>query len=181
MSRVISQKFETRNEIWRAIRSSGEFTFRQLHHQCHLSERSVSLYLNGLVAAGFVEKIEGKKAIVYRLIKENGIQAPNIDVNGNKQTVSAYQKMWIAIKILKFFDCRDLAFAADSKENIAKNFCAHLKAAGYLKAAGKSRFTLVPSRNSGPICPVFKRDKHGGKKVYDPNLGKVVWTKEERQ
>ena len=86
------------------------------------------------------------------------------------------------MRVIGPFSILDLALNASTEEqpvkfSDARDYVANLHKAGYLvmlegQIGGRAIYRLVPSRYSGPKPPMVQRIKQ----VWDPNLGKVVWS-----
>lgn len=174
-----------RDGIWAAIRQMREFRLADLERRCPVGYDALRGYLIALQKAGYVE-VAPRKSIwppaVFRLIRDCGVHAPQLDREGREKPANGRQRMWMAMKALKSFNYRDLSLAAQVSDADAKFFCVHLKYAGYLAVvkAGKAgaitgqtdTLKLRADRDTGPNPPQIRKDKS----VYDRNLHKVVWT-----
>lgn len=175
---------QTREALWAVIRTVGRpFTATEVRHQTRCSAGQVGEYLKGLLAAGILAldydaKAPGNPpgtAHRYTLARDMGVDAPRVRRDGSLVTQgSGRDNMWQTMRALKRFTAFDLhLFAATDDHPIALNeaeyYCRFLALAGYLvKAAGSYRLVMV----HGPKPPMIQRVKA----VYDPNLGRVVWT-----
>ncbi len=181
-----------RERLWAAIRRLHEFTAAELWGEmpvgARVSKGLIRDYLTGLEKAGFIERIarEGR-CLRYRLARDVGLEAPRVRKDGSPVTQGrGREALWRTLKILGEFDARELAAAASLEDwpvsvAEAKEYCTYLARAGYLfpvEAGGPgraARYRFNPRKNTGPKPPAIQRVK----RLYDPNLGRVVWQKED--
>jgi hypothetical protein len=171
-----------REQIWKTIRKFKSFAVSDLGTD--LDNSPVYAFLNGLVAAGYLER-EGKVqtklfgANRYRLIKD-AVEAPYVRKDGTVPTRgSGRARMWRAMKILPSFTIVDLVACCEKGGPAvatweARTYVAYLERAGYLKrldAHGVALASFKLVRWTGPRPPMIQRIKQ----VFDPNLKKVVW------
>ncbi len=180
-----------RQAIWEAIRKHGvngqAFTAADIRSQlpAYPALSKIRDYLIGLTAAEYLDCKKGNKAGMpnsYTLKRDTGIEAPRVRKDGSAVTQGlAREQMWRGMKVLNSFDANDLILAATTeiKLNDAKDYIGHLHKAGYLALTEKSkpsgglaRYCLLPTKYTGPKPPMVQRIKQ----VFDPNLGKVVWS-----
>lgn len=200
-------KLTPRDRIWAAVRASSGVPFTADNVARHvvnhapanaavkrIPERTIMTYLLSLTRAEYLEATHGESsrhtdgAVVfpptsYRLIRDCGVEAPRIKVNGMPVTQGAGREaLWRTMKILKFFTRSDLARAASTascvvSERDAMCYLQFLCKAGYVavhvasKPGTQTLWRFVAAKNTGPRAPMIQRVKH----VYDPNLGEVVW------
>ena len=156
---------------------------------------SVLTYLEGLSKANppFVTILDanrpaGRKRtelILYRLERDNGVEAPRVSRDGKPVTDGiGGERLWLAMKVLREFDYVELALAASDqdyqvKPEAAKTYLYHLERAGYVAVAvpctkgvnaTRTRFRFNRAKNTGPRAPLVCRDKS----VMDANTGRVV-------
>lgn len=176
-----------RQLIWEAIREFRAFDLEALHQESKANRRTISTYLECLRAGGAISQTSPGR---WTLDRDTGVEAPRFTRTGKPVTHGlARQQMWTSMRILKFFDARDIALASSSEAvpvrfTHARAYIGHLHAAGYLaltqpaghsRAGGLAKYALIPLRVAGPRAPIIQ----GRKSVFDPNLGKVV-TNHER-
>lgn len=180
--------------FWAAICAFGTapWTLRDIESGCNSPRHSPRKYIARLEKAGFVELVEGRgKVKAWRRIKDSA-EAPRLRADGSPVTAGrGTAQMWLAIRMLKVFTPRELALVASTEvaavsPETAKTYVQHLAHAGYLAivapaipghrraAATQARYRLIPSRYTGPKAPQIQRVK----RVYDPNLRKVMWEEE---
>jgi len=182
-----------RQRIWERIRAFGGEPFRLKHLVvgCE-SKKTARSYLQGLENAGYITRIAGGlgREISWRQVMENdpGIEAPRVRKDGSRVTQGlAQEAMWRTLKIVGDCNARELAAMASTTEIqvcevAAKDYLQHLYRAGYLTRVKKgrgtgrggelARYQLTPGKWSGPRPPMICR----AKAVFDPNLGKIVWS-----
>jgi hypothetical protein len=177
-----------RQRIWQAIRALRKFSYLDLQAATLNSEPVIQTYLLGLTNAGYLKCERSSKTAKgqygkrrWELVRDVGVEAPRVTARGEPVTQgAARQAMWQTMRILRRFSVRELV-AAGTSERVqlklidARDYVSHLQRAGYLKNEGgrgvEGRYTLVPTRYSGPRAPQVQRIKQ----VFDPNLNKVVW------
>jgi len=177
------KSMQTRDAIWTAIRAYGKpFTAAELRKETACSDSQVREYLNCLTAAGILE-ITGqtggngfiKPAKLYELALDKGVEAPRVRRDGSEVTQGrGREQMWETMRALTSFTIADLyVFASTDDHPVAEreaaDYCRHLAKAGYLRRDDE-HYTLI--KRTGPKPPMVQRVKS----VYDPNLGKVVWS-----
>lgn len=193
-----------RQHIWEAIRTlvaAGYEAFdendiyRTLPGKVRLvvKEDNVRDYRTGLVAAGILAlvapRVARRSLATYRLVKDEGIEAPRVRRDGTRVTQGlAQEQMWRTLRMVSAdTNGHELAAHASTPaipvaEVAARDYLQVLFHAGYLictkegKGTGKggiqARFRLKPARNTGPRPPMVCRTRV----VYDPNEDKVVWS-----
>jgi len=181
---------EKREAVWAVIRQMRQFCVRDLYMEVRLGKETIRDYVAGLTAAGYLEKIREahlSQPALYRLVKDCGPEAPRVRKDGTPVTMGLGRElMWRTMRILKEFSPQELAITASIEGceiavGTAKDYIHHLARAGYLavsQPAGpgtQARYRFLPSRYTGPKPPQVQRVKT----VYDPNLGKVVWSSRE--
>lgn len=179
-----------RQRVWETIRAwagtgSGTFTATDLARASKIEIEPVREYLKCLVAGGWVGIVmQGRIGVksVYRLEKDNGIEAPRVRRDGSEVIQgSGNEAMWGAISVLGEYDAQTIADLSGARLSTAKFYCMFLERAGYLQVirAGKGKgnggtptlWRTVKSRISGPRAPMITSLKA----VYDPNLHQVMW------
>lgn len=194
-----------RQHIWEAIRrlaATGEsaFTEDQIWQTVPRESRNsidigtIRDYRRGLVAAGVLAVVSEARhrrvQATYRLVKDEGIEAPRVRKDGSRVTQGlAQEQMWRTLRLLTAdISGRELAAHASTPavpvaEVAARDYLKTLHQAGYLLCTreGKglgigrggmaARYRLKASRNTGPRPPMVCRTRV----VYDPNENRVVW------
>lgn len=182
---------QTRTLLWTTIRTLGTFTLRDLWGETRYAKDSIRDYLIGLEAAGFVERLPGdstRQAGSWQLVRDNGIEPPRVRRDGTPITQGlGREQMWRTMRQLKGFTALDLSVQASTEEaavtfSTAQEYCKYLARAGYLAVVQighgtgqggiPTRYRFISTRNTGPQPPMIQRTKQ----LYDPNLGKVVWS-----
>lgn len=158
-----------------------------------VSAATIRDYRRDLIAAGIVAVVTAatpRTPGTYRLVKDEGIEAPRVRRDGSRVTQGlAQEQMWRTLRMLPGdTNARELAAHACTSatpvaEAAAKDYLLTLAKAGYLlttqegKGLGygrggvQARYRLKPSRNTGPRPPMICRTRV----VYDPNEDKIVW------
>jgi len=182
-----------RQRIWEKIRALRIFNLKNLRGALPggIYPQTVRSYVEALEKAGHVRHaadhpLTGK---VYELVRDVGVEAPRINRDGEAVTQGQMrEQLWRTIKILREFNAADAALAASLPElevpaRLANDYLRFLHRAGYLALASKSRpgtlarYRFIASKNSGPQPPMVQR---GGRQVFDPNRGAVVWRRAEK-
>lgn len=191
-----------RQRLWDAIRAAAvrpdgqidpvvQIDSGWLVRTAKTNDSLASEYLRGLLAAGYLmlacDPQRGKPKL-YRLTRDNGLEAPRVRRDGSPVTQGlAQEQMWRTLRICKTdTNARELAAYASSAmvpvdEAATKAYLQALHQAGYLTlvAEGKgqgrggiqARYRL--SRDTGPKPPMIQKT-HA---VFDPNLGEIVWVR----
>ena len=181
---------ETRSAVWETIRGfkGFPFTLKDIAVRCDLDLSTIRGYVRGLESAGYLRRVVNGgiigKAVVWTLVEDPGVDPPRVRDDGTEVTQGRRrEQMWRSMRILKAFDARDLAAAASTEAHAvnvedAKTYLFYLHRAGYLtisqthkQTGGLTRYRFISSMHTGPLAPMVQRVK----RVYDPNLGKVVW------
>lgn len=178
-----------RERMWPAMRALAEFSIADVEHRAHpISRDAVRSYLQGLIAAGYVEALpptdpaalKGKVvALRYRVVKSPAI-VPQLDKHGQPIAPSlGTLAMWRAMKVRKVFDAEQLARDATQGAvtctlATAKSYVSKLATAGYLRIEVKAspggrlaRYRLM--KDTGPLPPAITR----AKVVFDRNTGEL--------
>jgi hypothetical protein len=196
MSRVPADKpLKLRGEaaFWRAICGFGEdtWTLSDVEDCCNAARQTVREYLIRLEKGGYIETVGEAPATSAKLFRrvKTAAEAPRLHADGSPVTAGrGTAQMWRSMKMLKTFDAHELSIAASTEDAMvsvatAADYTKHLHRAGYLALAAPSkpghrpgtgkqaRYRLLPSKNTGPKAPQIQRVK----RVFDPNLGKVMW------
>ncbi len=187
-----------RQAIWETIRKHGvdgqTFTAPDIRGQlpaCPLSR--IRDYLTCLTAAEYLACKKADKPGApnsYTLKRDTGIEAPRVRKDGTAVIQGmAREQMWRTMKVIGEFNAHELATNASTEaclvaQHDAKSYIGYLHKAKYLHMTtkanthgGLARYRLLPSKNTGPKPPKVQRIKN----VYDPNIGKVVWSQEAQQ
>lgn len=201
MSRVPADKpHKLRGEaaFWRAICACGEatWTLSDIEKACNAARQTVREYIVRLEKGGYVDLVgvaPATRAKIWRRVKTSA-EAPRLQADGSPVVAGrGNAQLWRSMKMLGVFDVRELAISASTETTIvtpgaAADYVKHLERAGYLVVVTpakpghrpgtgrQARYRLVPSRNTGPKAPVIQKVK----RVYDPNLRKVMWEEEAR-
>lgn len=184
---------QTRDAIWAEIRQARRFTVRDLEVDARIGHKTVTNYVGGLVAAGYLRCVAQRTRgalghytqAVYELARDVGVEAPRVRKNGEPVLQGAARdQMWRTMRMLREFTSMDLAITASTEAVTVKpldsrDYVKHLYRAGYLtlmqpakpghRGSTQARYKL--RRNTGPRAPMVQATKQ----VYDPNLRQVVW------
>lgn len=179
-----------RQRMWEAMRllakSDVALTTYTISRRSQQDDEAVRDYLRGLEKAGIMRRIKamGRDAL-WELLIDEGAEAPRINRHGKRQPPDAVECIWRALRILGELNAAEAteqaaAGGAPISEHSARIYLQGLAWAGYLWRKGgtpgkPARYRLVPARNTGPLHPVYQRNKY--EQIFDPNLGQVVWEK----
>ena len=183
---------ETRDALWKSIRTRKEFTIPDLTEDCDLAHNSISRYLASLVKAGILDADpvpqvpEGKifpgaagRRRTYRLLRDS-LDPPRVRPDGSEiDSHQGTQRIWATIRSRKIFNLSDLhALSSTTRYPVArsavKQYLKYLEYAGYVRRVEGteiSRATYRLLKNTGPKAPVIQRIHQ----VWDPNTRQVVW------
>ncbi|XQM34227.1 MarR family transcriptional regulator [Cupriavidus sp. H19C3] len=185
-----------RQRVWEAIRKLRKgFTQPDVAEVVGGFESVTKDYITSLLRAEIIEVISEERVGIcvrrtYRLVRDNGVEAPRIKRDGTPVVQGAgNESMWGTMHRMferKDFNFRELAAFASTaahpiSEETAKAYVQALAAAGYLNCtkpavrgrnAAPARWTLIPRMFTGPRAPMIQRTNA----VFDPNQGRVVWT-----
>ena len=184
--------------VWLSIRLLRRFTLRQLVRDSDAPRSTASTYLAALIASGYVKHTGSRVArrrligggsrathnreLTYELVRDVGVEAPRFGDTGRGR-----DQMWRTMKVMQEFTCRDLAIHATTEEvkvtlESARLYVHYLLKAQYLAVVSRGRggraavYRLV--RNTGGKAPAIERDGGNSRRVFDPNVGRVVWPAE---
>jgi len=177
-----------RDRIWATIRAQREFTIREIHGRLGaVSKTSVKKYIVCLTNSGHVKLLVNTSPMRYVLANDCGIEAPRLRTDGSAVTQGvANENLWRTAKILKTFDWLDLMNIASTeavqiKETTVKRYVQMLHKAHYLiqirkhSKGTRAVYRFNPRMNTGNRALKIQRNKN----LYDPNLGKIVYSKGE--
>lgn len=174
----------SRAQIWAAIRKLGkagaDLTPTRIRGElagpdARALER-IRDYLKVLSAARIVEPAGPDQPGVWRLLRDEGVEAPRVLADGTRVTMGqGREALWRTMRILNQpWTVRELAIHASTETHPvalleASDYTLRLAKAGYLHRAGRGQYRLIPSRYTGPQPPQIARTKV----VWDPNLGRA--------
>lgn len=155
--------------LMRELDTRGPWTVADIDALSNVPQReTIHDYVKRLVRAGFVHCVGeqptdkgGSAAKRYRLLKRP-TDAPSLRRDGTILPVPAQQRLWNAIRTLKQFDLKDLAFAAaDDRGEVqrltTRRYVHHLMSAGYVLALPGGLFRFKRSMDTGPRAPKVLR------------------------
>lgn len=174
----------TEDDIWRAVERA----------EVDIEMGAIRDYRRALVKAEILAEVtapqDRRVPGTYRLVVDEGIEAPRLRKDGSRVTQGLPQEqMWRTLRMLTHdIDAREMAAHASTPKHQVTEVAAHeymdmLERAGYLECtrkghgggvkARRSRYRLKPLRNTGPRPPMICRVSV----VFDPNENRVVWAK----
>ena len=168
----------TRAILWQVMREIHTFSAPELAKHTRYHASTISTYLQGLLAAGYLQAVQGTKPTAFTFAEQVTIpaEAPRVRKDGTAVTQGQGRKnLWRTAKMAVFASTPTVSIA----EKDAACYVHYLHQAGYLvlvKASkttgGRARYRFVMARYTGPLAPQVQRVKQ----VYDPNTGQVVWS-----
>jgi hypothetical protein len=177
----------SRDNMWKAMMELGTFSVKDISYKTMLHTGTISAYLIGLEAAGYVtverEQIRPNQTKNTYTIVKRQLETPRVKKDGSEISLGrGTENMWRSMRMIGTFSPADLAAAASTSDaeiklTTAKDYIKHLLRAGYLAIVSESspgtqaNYRIIKSKISGPFPPQIQRVKQ----VYDPNLQKVVW------
>lgn len=175
-----------RQRIWEVLRRQREgFHLNKVATASKVPASTVRDYLKALLAV--VRRC-------YRLIRDNGVDAPRVTGRGVEATQSiGTEAMWSTMRrlfVTRDFNSIELAAFASSQSRAistekAASYIGKLAQAGYLECVAPSkntrggktlaRYRLRKCMESGPKAPLVQRARI----VFDPNWNRAVWTEHQ--
>ncbi len=185
-----------REIVWTAIRRNADrFTIHDIFLETELKKTTVRDLILSWVNSGHLERTgeamtaeKRHPSDTYRLVKDCGIEPPVVKRDGSPNTVGVgREQMWRTMRIVGEFTVRGLTVFASTEanqvsESSVKVYLNYLEKAGYVfrtqpaTRSTRARYRFQASRYTGPKPPML-RSNGRGRKVYDPNIEKVVWPK----
>lgn len=175
-----------RPAMWAKIRELRSFTIPEVAAGSGVGKKTAADYVKALLKGGYVERQEERRPrpTIYRLINDIGTEAPRLRRDGTPFAMGRSQEnLWRTMRFGGSFTPAALAIEASTEETpvspvAAAAYCRYLAAAGYLlvgSGSGADRsYTFIQARNTGPKPPQVQKVRQ----VWDPNVGKVMWTRE---
>lgn len=169
-----------RQQIWEKIRWLKKFELINLVNELPgtIDRSTTRTYVKSLVKSGHLEPYSGD---TYRLVVDNGVEAPRINKKGELVSQGLGQEnMWRTLRniggALSYRELSALASTETTQINpeSARDYLGNLKQAGYLTTDERGKFRLLAAMNTGPRPPMVQRIRQ----IFDPNLGKVMWRSE---
>jgi len=172
-----------RQLIWEQIRALKSFTLAELIGNLPgtIAKDTTRAYLKALLAAGYVVPQLDR----FDLARDNGVEAPRLRKDGSEVTQGREQEnIWRTLRTVNHpVNYMELAALSSTESHavapaFARDYLVNLYKAGYVRRSeskpfkGSCKYMLIPVKNTGPRPPMIQRIKQ----VYDPNLGKVVWS-----
>ena len=154
-----------------------------------ISYDKAKAWLKALALAEYVlvDDISAMNAVCatyrYILVRDIGQQPPRIDSKGQVKPPQSNDLIWRTLRILKNGNAHQIVSSGSTPEvalqiSHVRQYLQALYKAGYLKAMPLRHPRALASyqliKNTGPKAPQIQR----GKKVYDANLGLVVYDPE---
>ena len=185
-----------RQAIWDSIRRLRRFDITQIVRDADVKRTSATAYVGRLEKGRYVRRVgtaprrarafggapmeKGRRNVVYALARDVGVEAPELDARGVAPfRGAARDQMWRTMKMIDEFTCRDLAVHASTAEvkvglNGARTYIHFLSKAGYLARCGKQGTTAIYrlAKRTGRDAPIITHLPA----VFDPNLGRIVWS-----
>lgn len=177
-------------QVWDIVRKSDKgLSVRDVRRQVigEISYYRVKAWLDKWQAAGYVARTADTSAYptvyLYEVTHDCGQKPPQVDGNGAPKKQCGTEIIWRTARILKRFNARQIIASANDgdttlNERAVSQYLLSLYDAGYITwintndTQSLAQYTLTV--NTGPKAPEIRR----GKKVYDGNLGIVVYDPE---
>lgn len=177
-------------QVWDIARTAQKrFTVRDVRRQAvaEITYDRVRACLDKWYAAGYIARTVDADiyppTYLYEVINDCGQQPPQVDNQGQLKKQSTQDIVWRIVRILKNFNARQIIASANDgetklNEKAVRYYLFHLHDAGYITWLSAddnqtlAQYTLTV--DTGPKSPEIKR----GKKVYDGNLGLIVYDPE---
>lgn len=173
-------------QIWDMLRSNGkDLMVSDICQKVDVSYFKAKALLSSWVASGHVRRYQSvnpntkcpQKA--YELLRDCGQEPPQVDGKGKPKACSGNELVWRTLRILKVCNANQIvASATDATATLniraVRQYLRQLHMAGYLVMLEQAQGQLAVYRlmhNTGPRAPEVQR----GKKIYDGNLGMVVY------
>lgn len=177
-------------QIWDMLRAnSKELLVSDVCQKVDVSFSKAKSLLSSWVASGHVRRYQAinpktkcpQKA--YELLRDCGQEPPQVDGKGKPKTCSGNELVWRTLRILKLCNANQIiASATDATVTLnirtVRQYLRQLHMAGYLVMIEQAQGQLAVYRlihNTGPRAPEVKR----GKKIYEGNLGLIVYDPEK--
>lgn len=174
-------------QVWDIVRKSETgLSVRDVRHQVvgEITYNRVKAWLDKWQAAGYVARTADTSTYptvyLYEVIHDCGQKPPQVDGNGTPKKQSGNEIVWRTARILKNFNARQVIASANDgdtqlNEKAVRQYLLHLYDAGYITWVNaddtQALAQYVLTVNTGPKAPEVQR----GKKVYDGNLGIIVY------
>lgn len=176
-------------QVWDMLRSKvRDLMVSDVREQVGISYFKSKSLLNSWVLSGHVHRYRTINPDTkcpqqaYELLLDCGQQPPQVDGKGKPKPCSGNELVWRTLRILKVCNANQIvASATDATATLntraVRQYLRQLHMAGYLVMIEQGQGLLAVYRlmhNTGPRAPEVQR----GKKVYDGNLGVVVYDPE---
>ncbi|WP_131669803.1 hypothetical protein [Psychrobacter pygoscelis] len=181
---IVRSEYE---QVWDMLRTQTDgITIRDIPRTVTgVSYYKAQAWLLTLLEAGYVHRQEISRKFKlptyrYTLARDIGQQPPNLDSHGQPRPPSMNEVVWRTARILQTFNANQILASGSTPEltlklSAVRQYLRQLYLAGYLelREPGRSKKLAVYRLrvNTGPKPPQIKR----GKKVYDANLGLIVF------
>lgn len=173
-------------QIWDMLRANREqLLVSNVIDVVDVSYFKAKALLSSWVAAGHVRRYQAINLKTrcpeqaYELLRDCGQEPPKVDGKGKPKACSGNELVWRTLRILKICNANQIvASATDATATLniraVRQYLRQLHMAGYLVMLEQAQGQLAVYRlmhNTGPRAPEVQR----GKKIYDGNLGMVVY------
>jgi hypothetical protein len=177
-------------QVWDIARTSEKgLSVRDVRRQVvgEITYYRVKAWLDKWQAAGYVARTADTSTYptvyLYEVTHDCGQKPPQVDGHGAPKKQSGVDIIWRTARILKRFNARQIIASANDgdttlNERAVSQYLLSLYDAGYMTwtntADTQSLAQYLLTVNTGPKAPEIQR----GKKVYDGNLGMIVYDPE---
>ena len=178
------KRFDGSRVVWAEIRRLKTFRTADLIVE-GTTRQIATAFVGKAIKAGIVVVDQpsdgGWRGAVYRLVRDVGRRCPRFTSDGRlNEAPTPTERIWAAIKPLRGgFTVRELACLTRCTEDRVLQYVSALRRHGYLDTLvkggggrGEGRHCLRRSMNTGPDAPHVLAGP--GKRVWDPNLGRLV-------
>lgn len=168
---------------WESIRSMKEFTIPALHKVSGIRIDALPQILGRMEVAGLISINRKTKPHIHTMLKDVGRICPRLTKDGRDKPPTGQDRIWMGAKAMKELTAKDMALVAQVDATICRNYILALIRAGYIAISKKRTartghvYRFIRQNDTGPLSPSMIK----GKQVYDRNLQKIVWSKDEAQ
>lgn len=171
-------------QVWDMLRTPDvSVTISNICKDIDISYYKAKSLLGSWIKSGHAKRTQStnpktsRPQYVYEIVRDCGQQPPQVNLQGIEVQSPYNEICWRSIRILKTFNANQLVPDSLVKLNTIKQYLRQLHMAGYLMMIESEVGQLAVYRimyDTGPKAPEIRR----GKKIYDGNLGLIVYDPE---
>lgn len=176
-------------QVWDLLRvPDASVTVSGICDSIDISYYKAKSLLDSWIKSGHAKRTQGtnpktsRPQYAYEIVRDCGQEPPQVDGKGDAKACSGNELVWRTLRILKVCNANQIAdCATDSMATLniraVRQYLRQLHIAGYLMMVDAPRGQLAVYRlmhDTGPRAPEVQR----GKKIYDGNLGLMVYDPE---